>query len=115
MPVANNGGRADYGFNDTHPWMEQTVYRIRAVSQDSRLQYSSIAGVDAGKNIPVFPTPEPVSNSTINLAFYAKQPKETSEHQQTGTGDIQRPGTGCAISTLQHQPSATLPVGTTTS
>lgn len=116
MPVANNGGRADYGFNDTHPLDGTNFYRIRAVSQDGRLQYSSIARVDAGKNIPgISVYPNPVSDNTINLAF-VNQPKGnysillTNKLAQVIYKDlvqVVQPNTFFSI-----RPSATLPVGT---
>lgn len=116
MPVANNGAGASYGFTDVNPLDGINFYRIRAVNQDGRLQYSSIARVDADKNSPgISVYPNPVSDNTINLSF-VNQPKGnyslilTNKLAQVIYKDelqVTQSNTFFGI-----RPSATLPAGT---
>jgi hypothetical protein len=81
MPAANNAGAAAYHINDLMPLGTDNFYRVKALSLNGRLQYSSIVKVSAKNSSPiVLVYPNPVVNKCIQMRF---------SNQQTGNYDIQ--------------------------
>jgi hypothetical protein len=70
LPVANNGGRAEYTELDTNPLSGNNFYRIKAISTNGLVQYSNIAKVaDIRSEYRIAVFPNPVINKTINISF----------------------------------------------
>jgi alpha-tubulin suppressor-like RCC1 family protein len=70
LPVANNGGRAEYTEIDTNPLSGNNFYRIKAISTNGLVQYSNIAKVaDIRSEYRIAVFPNPVINKTINISF----------------------------------------------
>jgi hypothetical protein len=70
LPVANNGGRAEYTELDTNPLTGNNFYRIKAISTNGLVQYSNIAKVaDIRSEYRIAVFPNPVINKTINISF----------------------------------------------
>ena len=80
-PLNNNGAKAEYTYSDANPLFTDNYYRIKVLSQDGRIQYSTIVRVEALKlpsSISVYPNP--VINKEMSLVFVNKA---------MGTYDIQ--------------------------
>ncbi|MFT3908127.1 MAG: T9SS type A sorting domain-containing protein [Ferruginibacter sp.] len=70
LPKLNNGGAADYLYNDEHPLNADNFYRIKAVSRSGQVQYSAIVKVAAVKvdaSITIYPNP--VVDKIMNVEF----------------------------------------------
>lgn len=70
-PTATNGGSASYLQNDGSPLAADNFYRIKAISLNGQVQYSSIVKV-AGEKITaavVSVYPNPVENKQMNISF----------------------------------------------
>lgn len=69
-PRANNGGQATYQRTDLSALKQANFYRIKAISRNGLVQYSSIVKVDeiaTQGTIAVYPNP--VINKTLNVKF----------------------------------------------
>lgn len=69
-PTVNNGGRATYLHRDGMPLASVNFYRIKAISNNGQVQYSSIVKVDpknTASGITVYPNP--VTDKKINITF----------------------------------------------
>jgi hypothetical protein len=71
---ANNGGTSQYGHIDGSPLGADNFYRIKAISQDGQIQYSSIVKVSPQRSNPAIVVyPNPVQDRTIQLRFDNKE------------------------------------------
>ncbi len=68
--IDNNGGRAAYTKLDNQPLANDNFYRIKAVSINGRVDYSSIVKVSADKQpASITINPNPVINRQVNVNF----------------------------------------------
>ncbi|MEO7523813.1 MAG: T9SS type A sorting domain-containing protein, partial [Ferruginibacter sp.] len=66
----NNGGAADYTYEDEHPMPGDNFYRVKAISGSGNIQYSGmvkVAGVKVDASITIYPNP--VEDKIINIEF----------------------------------------------
>lgn len=69
-PALNNGGTANYQYNDIKPLPGNNFYRIKSTSLDSRIQYSAIVKVGPEpqtNGISIYPNP--VEDKIFNIRF----------------------------------------------
>lgn len=73
-PIANNGGRADYTQVDISPLAQDNFYRIKAISDIGKVEYSSIVKVGQLKRMPEISIwPNPVTGHKAQL-YFSDQP-----------------------------------------
>lgn len=69
-PVAMNGGVAQYRLTDLGALKSDNYYRIKAISSNGRVRYSSVVKVDAvTSNGTIAVYPNPVINNNIQVRF----------------------------------------------
>ncbi len=80
-PTHNAGGAASYIKTDPQPWDGDIYYRVKALGEDGRVEYSAIVKLASQKQAPAITvSPNPVKSKTLQMNF---------SNQPTGNYSIQ--------------------------
>jgi len=80
-PTHNAGGAASYIKTDPQPWDGDIYYRVKALGEDGRVEYSAIVKLASQKQAPAITvSPNPVKSKTLLMNF---------SNQPTGNYSIQ--------------------------
>ncbi|HRO17683.1 MAG TPA: proprotein convertase P-domain-containing protein [Ferruginibacter sp.] len=88
-PIAPNGGRATYRYNDVKPGVGNWYYRVKGISINGLVQYSSIARASIDLSITgISVHPVPVEDKTIMIHFDHMEPDRYQAVLTNSAGQI---------------------------